>query len=526
MASWKKLLSTSDDSDYKNSNVTISDLGGGSGTTFLRRDGNFATPTNTTYSTATSSTLGLVKIGYSESGQNYPVELSSGKMYVNVPWTNTQLSDSQVRSKISGTGVISYNSSTGVISSSADNYGSWALAAGNTNSVASGKSVTISGSGATSVSQSVSSGNHTVTISSTDTNTTYSLSAYDNNPASGITVTPSSGSAYNIEFLEGDLYYDTSGNEITASIASNVIGASELKVSGNGSSSQFLRSDGDGTMTWATPTDTNTTYSAGSGLSLSGTTFSASIRATDVDASNSGSTGQYLQKSPTTQGWSWASITDNNTTYSITGSAGYGHGSITLSPSSGSSQSVTLDDSGEIWWSSGGSNLIVPNLGNFVKTTNLINATARMYTRYNYYYYPNVTYGINYYNWNSTLSSTSPATSWAATYNPCYYVPFDCTIKEVYIVGEISSTQTIEFRLLHGTPTYNSNSSTSLSDSGLIVNTSVTTGHRTRQGTSNLNLSLSAGDILIPAMRKSTNPSSTSYAYFDGLLIVNAIKTD
>ena len=45
--------------------------------------------TNTTYSTATSSTPGLVKIGYSETGKNYPVELSSGKMYVNVPWVNT-----------------------------------------------------------------------------------------------------------------------------------------------------------------------------------------------------------------------------------------------------------------------------------------------------------------------------------------------------------------------------------------------------------------------------------------------------
>jgi hypothetical protein len=48
-----------------------------------------STDTNTTYSTATSSTLGLVKIGYTENGKNYPVELSSGQMYVNVPWTDT-----------------------------------------------------------------------------------------------------------------------------------------------------------------------------------------------------------------------------------------------------------------------------------------------------------------------------------------------------------------------------------------------------------------------------------------------------
>ncbi len=47
------------------------------------------TDNDTTYSTATSSVLGLVKIGYTESGKNYPVELSSGKMYVNVPWINT-----------------------------------------------------------------------------------------------------------------------------------------------------------------------------------------------------------------------------------------------------------------------------------------------------------------------------------------------------------------------------------------------------------------------------------------------------
>ena len=47
------------------------------------------TDTNTTYSTATSGTLGLVKIGYSENGKNYPVELSSGKMFVNVPWVDT-----------------------------------------------------------------------------------------------------------------------------------------------------------------------------------------------------------------------------------------------------------------------------------------------------------------------------------------------------------------------------------------------------------------------------------------------------
>ena len=38
---------------------------------------------------ATNSARGGVQIGYTESGKNYPVELSSEKMYVNVPWTDT-----------------------------------------------------------------------------------------------------------------------------------------------------------------------------------------------------------------------------------------------------------------------------------------------------------------------------------------------------------------------------------------------------------------------------------------------------
>lgn len=51
------------------------------------------TDTNTTYSKATSSTLGLIKIGYTESGKNYPIELNtSGQAYVNVPWKDTTYS--------------------------------------------------------------------------------------------------------------------------------------------------------------------------------------------------------------------------------------------------------------------------------------------------------------------------------------------------------------------------------------------------------------------------------------------------
>jgi len=72
-----------------NGELTLSRSGGMSNVV-VDLDGRYSTTdTNTTYSQATSSTLGLVKIGYNENGQNYPVELSNGQMYVNVPWTDT-----------------------------------------------------------------------------------------------------------------------------------------------------------------------------------------------------------------------------------------------------------------------------------------------------------------------------------------------------------------------------------------------------------------------------------------------------
>ena len=50
----------------------------------------------------------------------------------------------------------------------------------------------------------------------------------------------------------------TSGTFATARIADAAITAGKLNVTGNGSSTQFLRSDGDGSFTWAVPTDTDT----------------------------------------------------------------------------------------------------------------------------------------------------------------------------------------------------------------------------------------------------------------------------
>lgn len=60
--------------------------------TYTKGDGTTDTFTtqDTTYAQATSTVLGLVKIGYASSGKNYAVALDAdGKMYVNIPWTDT-----------------------------------------------------------------------------------------------------------------------------------------------------------------------------------------------------------------------------------------------------------------------------------------------------------------------------------------------------------------------------------------------------------------------------------------------------
>jgi len=75
---------------------------GGASTTFLRGDGTWVTPTNTTYSAATSTVMGLVEL-FSDTVQSvaanavsatasrtYGVQFNAaGQMVVNVPWVDT-----------------------------------------------------------------------------------------------------------------------------------------------------------------------------------------------------------------------------------------------------------------------------------------------------------------------------------------------------------------------------------------------------------------------------------------------------
>ena len=106
---------------YLRANGTYEFLYDGTNWNFV---GDLNTDSNTTYVQATSSALGLVKIGFTESGKNYPVELnSSGQMFVNVPWTDNNTTYSAATSSALGLVKIGSNitNSSGTISITKDN---------------------------------------------------------------------------------------------------------------------------------------------------------------------------------------------------------------------------------------------------------------------------------------------------------------------------------------------------------------------------------------------------------------------
>lgn len=166
---------------------------------------------------ASSSALGGIKIGYSDNGRNYAVELdSSGKAYVNVPWTDTNTTYNVVTTSANGLMSSSDKSKLDGIQAGAD---------------------------AVSFSRSLSSGTKIGTI--------------------------------NINGVNTDIYAPTAGEPVEYGVATSAtlglvrIGYPEsgknYPVELNSSNQMYVN------VPW---TDNNTTYSAGAGLSLSGTVFS------------------------------------------------------------------------------------------------------------------------------------------------------------------------------------------------------------------------------------------------------------
>ena len=81
-------------------------------------------------------------------------------------------------------------------------------------------------------------------------------------------------------------------------VASDVIDADNLKVTGNGTSGQALLSDGDGTFSWGAAGES---YTAGSGLDLTTNTFSVEADLRDGITHIGVDTGDYIEFTADTQ---------------------------------------------------------------------------------------------------------------------------------------------------------------------------------------------------------------------------------
>jgi hypothetical protein len=201
--------------------------------------------------------------------------------------STSQLADNSVNAaklNVSGNGT-----SGQVLTSDGDGTFSWTAKTTNTNTVTSvGTSgneatgtVTIAGSGATSVSQS----GNTITISSTDNNTTYSAAT-----------TSADGLMSSTDKTKLD------GIAAGANAYVHPTGAGNKHIPTGGAAGQFLKYSSSGTAVWATPsytTNTDTTYSAGSGLDLTSTTFSVEADLRDGITHVGVDTKNYITFDPT-----------------------------------------------------------------------------------------------------------------------------------------------------------------------------------------------------------------------------------
>ena len=304
------------------------------------------------------------------------------------------------------------------------------------------------------------------------------------------------------------------GSALTGVPAGSLGSGAALSNLGGGSGTTYLRKDG----AWGTPT--NTTYSAGTGMGLGGGYFFiadsgvatakiADDAVTTAKIDTKAVTGNELDSGAIDHPSKFASDVVDSTAI---GSSAVGASELMVSGNGTSGQFLSSDGDGSMTWRTQD------------KKFKLVEQSARIYTRYNYFYYPNTAYGLTYHNWNTTFSSSSLTTSWAAGNHHMIYIPFDCTITTCYLIGEIDTTNTIQMYLLKGTPSWNSANSVSMG-STLIVNTAYTAGQMSRRGSSTLSISCSKGDIIVPAVRRSTNFSSSSYSYIYGSVYIGGTRS-
>jgi phage protein U len=274
-----------------------------------------------------SSTRGGFKIGYTESGKNYPVEISSEKMYVNVPWTDNNTTYSV------GDGGLTQKNFTTTLKSKLDGITAAATPTNTTNVVkalTAGTNVAISSGGV---------------ISSTNTNTTYSTNTAYGTTISGTQIRLNGGeiaSGVDLDDMRTQgVFSQNSNSDAVAGSNYPEDKAGVLTVDddmyGNGyhthqmyaiynSQNIYSRSYYNGSWTsWRNlAQDTNTTYSVGAG-GLTQQNFTTTLKS-KLDGITAGATPTNTTNvvKALTAGTNVAisaggviSSTDTNTTYSV-----------------------------------------------------------------------------------------------------------------------------------------------------------------------------------------------------------------
>ena len=139
--------------------------------------------------------------------------------------------------------------------------------------------------------------------------------------------------------------------------------------------------------------------------------------------------------------------------------------------------------------------------------------TGRWSVKDNNWYYTSTSYGPNYYLSSTTPSaSTNLATSWTDDDNNGFVTPFKCRVKSYSLTGyTLAETNTFQLALLTGTPQYGGAGDTTLTQIGSAVTSAsmaAENNHKIEQV--GLNYPLNRHDMLLPALRRTTNNNSTS----------------
>lgn len=278
------------------------DLGiASSGATFLRKDGQWATPANTTYTLTHPTNTYNIVLNAGGTAQD-TITLGANA------WNSTTIPTVYIKSaSVSGSTLTLTKSDDTTVTFADTDLNTWRpIKYGST--TLNDKTTTLEFVAGSNVGLSFSSGK--LTISSSYTNTTYTLGTSGNT----VTLTPSSGSAQSITVpYATKALGDDAGNQITTTyghalvVSGNTVGLED----GNGDSitGSFVTvpyATAAGSATTATTADTANSVAW---ANVSG--HAAGVKS-DLGIASSGTT--FLRKDGT-----WATPTDTNTTYSIAG---------------------------------------------------------------------------------------------------------------------------------------------------------------------------------------------------------------